>query len=367
MACAETCGGVSWDEYYQPNVQRLNTLYDLKLVDFDSFDWCIFDDVDVVADVPISQLTPYIYAAYGPGTKVINTVRNASSWVARRAEWDIEWGKNDTAPLGWIFGPSIGRDRLPGMSTSASGLFNRSHTADTFAYIAERALLHCTVEPADLLELSIVDDPIEPRSLWKSLSDFVGIPTTGLDTNLFPHEVPNSCHSDSVLATYHLVSNLTYDPGNENQTFSRDDYKIFYYRDKSEEIINDLLGCAPTIAGGGTRPFGRSIDANWRRIFQKTAEGVISFVDPFCAGSAITSPSCKDVVQSALKQTTTVHLNSTAVSELTKVPTMELVMDSNGSFLAGLLLTAFVEEEEITAVASSAGNALPSAPSAPPI
>lgn len=35
---------------------------------------CVFDDFDAVADVPIPFITPYLYRAYGEGTKVINSV-----------------------------------------------------------------------------------------------------------------------------------------------------------------------------------------------------------------------------------------------------------------------------------------------------
>ena len=59
----------------------------------------MFDDYDVIADVPVPFLAPYIYRAYGNGTKVINTVRNVTQWTERRASWDAQEHLNDTSPM----------------------------------------------------------------------------------------------------------------------------------------------------------------------------------------------------------------------------------------------------------------------------
>lgn len=53
---------------------------------------CMFDDYDAIADVPYAFFTPYIYAAYGNGTKVINTVRRACqppcySWLSHKGRY----------------------------------------------------------------------------------------------------------------------------------------------------------------------------------------------------------------------------------------------------------------------------------------
>ena len=75
----------------------------------DSFDFCRFAHVDAIADVPIPQLFPLIYGAYGPGTKVILTMRNASEWVQRRDQWTSngQFGISDVAPMGAGLASSI--------------------------------------------------------------------------------------------------------------------------------------------------------------------------------------------------------------------------------------------------------------------
>jgi hypothetical protein len=80
---------VSWNTNFAPyyNIAK-KMLMAMPPEAYDDFDWCIFDDYDVIGDVPIPFFTPYIYRAYGNGTKVINTVENASVWAASRASWD---------------------------------------------------------------------------------------------------------------------------------------------------------------------------------------------------------------------------------------------------------------------------------------
>jgi hypothetical protein len=55
----------------------------MPLEEYDDADWCLFDDYDVIADVPIPQLAPFIYSAHGRGTKVIQTTRDVTSWAER--------------------------------------------------------------------------------------------------------------------------------------------------------------------------------------------------------------------------------------------------------------------------------------------
>jgi hypothetical protein len=64
-------------------MQIINNVTALPLTEYDDYDWCLFDDYDVVADVPITQIAPYLYSAYGPSTKVIQTVRNIKDWAER--------------------------------------------------------------------------------------------------------------------------------------------------------------------------------------------------------------------------------------------------------------------------------------------
>ena len=60
-----------------------NTLKNMPLEEYDDADWCLFDDYDVISDVPIPQLAPFIYSAHGRGTKVIQTTRDVTSWAER--------------------------------------------------------------------------------------------------------------------------------------------------------------------------------------------------------------------------------------------------------------------------------------------
>ena len=152
----QTCQTVSWDSFYQPYVELRNQLYQMPLHEYDSYDWCVFDDYDVIADVPMPSFTPYIYNAYWKGTKVIQTTRNVTEWAERRARWDIEKRLNDSAPLGWMFSNSYHAAQDMHSGASAIGMWNRSHTAEEYAYIAERSLIRCTVEPEDYLELDII-------------------------------------------------------------------------------------------------------------------------------------------------------------------------------------------------------------------
>ena len=71
----------------------------------------------------------------------------------------------------------------------AIGIYKRSHTAAMYAYIAERALIRCTVTPSDFLEFDLINETSQPQLLWSQLSDFLGLPTGTIDTSTFPHEV----------------------------------------------------------------------------------------------------------------------------------------------------------------------------------
>ena len=52
-----------------------------------SYDYCTaLKDVDAIADVPVPQVTPFIYAAHADA-RVIITVREAAEWYPRRINW----------------------------------------------------------------------------------------------------------------------------------------------------------------------------------------------------------------------------------------------------------------------------------------
>lgn len=54
-----------------------------------------------------------------------------------------------------MFAHSLLMGSMPDAPTSAVGIYKRSSTAATYAYLAERALYRCLVEPADFLEITL--------------------------------------------------------------------------------------------------------------------------------------------------------------------------------------------------------------------
>merc|ERR1711924_178723 len=69
-----------------------DTLGAMRRKSYPYIDWCsMFQPFDAIGDVPIPQLFPYIYMAHRKaGVKVILTVRNATEWPARRANWEAK-------------------------------------------------------------------------------------------------------------------------------------------------------------------------------------------------------------------------------------------------------------------------------------
>lgn len=119
---------------------------------YDSHDFCQFDFLDAVADVPIPQLFPFIYEAHGSDTRVILTVRNATQWVQRRMAWN---SGRDLAPMGWVFGHSLAELELRSSRTQVGVVARRSLKAAAWAYLAEAAMVMCTVPPDRLLVLDV--------------------------------------------------------------------------------------------------------------------------------------------------------------------------------------------------------------------
>ena len=59
----------------------------------------MFDFVDCVSDLPITQFFPFLFAAY-PYAKVILTVRDPNKWTKQRSK---KWSRTDPAPLQTMF------------------------------------------------------------------------------------------------------------------------------------------------------------------------------------------------------------------------------------------------------------------------
>jgi len=194
-ANGSTCNGITWMTPYLPYTDLTNVWNSMPTSDFDTFDWCQLNVADAYADVPMPSLTPYLYDAYGPGTKIIITEVPAVEWTEKRSEWDISQVLNDSAPLGYMFAQSINEAMANHSIESEVTSYKRSKSANAYAYIAERALIECVVRQEDVLRVNIAEEADDPQKLWKKISDFLGLPTTGIDTSLFPRDTPGSCHS----------------------------------------------------------------------------------------------------------------------------------------------------------------------------
>lgn len=81
----QTCNGVSWETPYIPYTDIIDEWTAMPTHEYDDADWCKLDVADAFADVPMPSLTPYLYSAYGPGTKIIISEVNADDWATARA------------------------------------------------------------------------------------------------------------------------------------------------------------------------------------------------------------------------------------------------------------------------------------------
>eukprot|EP00966_Prymnesium_polylepis_P159212 3679647-Prymnesium_polylepis.1 len=87
---------------------------------------------------------PYIYGAYGRGTRVIQTVRNVTEWPLRRAEWDSTEHLNDTAPMGCT------RATIPQTRTPIPALALPRWRGEEGVWVAERVTRNtrCVAPPS---------------------------------------------------------------------------------------------------------------------------------------------------------------------------------------------------------------------------
>ena len=147
------------------------------------------DGIDAVGDVPMNQVTPYLYHAYGPGTKVILTILKPTDWVKARLKWMK--GK-DAGPLGWLFS-GIDHPYAPyehsvyEMVKGSKG----SLKSAALAYLAETALLRCLIRPEDLLVVDLKEElgneNGQPQRLWQRLNTFLNTSLHGIDVSAFPY------------------------------------------------------------------------------------------------------------------------------------------------------------------------------------
>jgi len=147
------------------------------------------DGIDAVGDVPMNQVTPYLYHAYGPGTKVILTILKPADWVKARLKWMK--GK-DAGPLGWLFSGSDHpyapyEHSVYEMVEGPKG----SLKSAALAYLAETALLRCLIRPEDLLVVDLKEElgneNGQPQRLWQRLNTFLNTSLHGIDVSAFPY------------------------------------------------------------------------------------------------------------------------------------------------------------------------------------
>ena len=146
-----------------------------------------------------------VYAAYGPGTKVLLSVLDAATWAAKRAEWVNTTGFDDPAPLAYIFShdanSALAVTESPHQEkTSARGVYARSPAALETAYLANLALLSCVVAPEDLLVVDLSRESADAPKLWAKIANFVGradlLPR--VNTSRFPYDQPGVCRASEI-------------------------------------------------------------------------------------------------------------------------------------------------------------------------
>ena len=192
-----------WDDFLCPNAMGIaectrrerawlsfrSAVWGLKPSELASFDYCgALKDLDAVADVPISQLFPFLYAAHSDA-RVVLTVRKSEDWYPRR----IRWMQTDMAPNFWISGTSISDTcTSPNGSTlkdchAARGTVGHNAQvmgmkAASWTYFAELAVVVCLVPPDRLIITDLFSghsDPHIDAERWQRLAQLADMPLPG--------------------------------------------------------------------------------------------------------------------------------------------------------------------------------------------
>jgi len=127
-------------------------------------DFRMFDFVDCVSDLPITQFFPFLFAAY-PYAKVILTVRDPNKWAKQRSK---KWSRTDPAPLQTMF-HTVG-DAVH-MNTSVGTMNWRSPYVLQLLYVMHNLMVMCMVPKEQLLVLNVFEE--EPPTLWARLARFL--------------------------------------------------------------------------------------------------------------------------------------------------------------------------------------------------
>ena len=160
----------------------------------------------------MNQVTPDLYHAYGPGTKVILTIPKPAGWVEARLKWVK--GK-DMGPLGWLFSGSNhpphpqhlewAKDKVTddaqfdehSVHSMAKGPKGSLKSA-ALAHLAETALLRCLIRPEDPLVVDLKEElgkkNGDPQRLWQRLNTFLNTSLHGIDVSAFPYVSNSFCN-----------------------------------------------------------------------------------------------------------------------------------------------------------------------------
>jgi hypothetical protein len=266
-----------WNEFLCPNAMGIaectrrerawlsfrSAVWGLKPSELASFDYCgALKDLDAVADVPISQLFPFLYAAHSDA-RVVLTVRISEEWYPRRVQWK---GGTDMAPFFWVSGASI-RDTYAGRGSVGHNVQVMGIKAASWSYFAELAVVVCLVPPDRLIITDLFsghsDRQIDAER-WKRLAQLADVPLPGWAATRPFRGSPPEC--------------LTKDSGNANRlasciAFWRSYNEYWQTHDRSDrgEKVHPPL---PTVLRAG---------ANWLRYLAPLGAGATSGASS-CAG-----------------------------------------------------------------------------------
>lgn len=106
-----------------------------------------------------------------------------------------------------------------------------------------------------------------PSGLWRTLSNFLRLPTTGLNISRFPHDAPGGwgCKPLNAVATYTVTTSST----------DYTDYAQFRYLLPALAFMSALEGCDSSVAGDGQVPIGELLTPPWQPVVDKGVAALI--------------------------------------------------------------------------------------------
>jgi hypothetical protein len=233
-----------WDEFLCPDSMGIaectrrehawtsfrRAIWALKPSELATFDYCgALKDLDAVADVPIAQLLPFLYAAH-EDARVVLTVQNSVEWYRQRAQ---EHHGVHAAPFYWMTERSLSQiypidtggaslEQLERRAVQSPSVASVGWAASQYglgaawSYVTEMALTMCTVPPSRNL-----------RQASRTRSRAAHDPAANLCHGLalaWPREhVPRQCHLQRVLAYWSSLTSLScaFEPLSVNRPAAR--------------------------------------------------------------------------------------------------------------------------------------------------